>query len=309
MSLRFTDLLPTHRSTAFFRITGSVLIAQLVAIPFSSLLMEYDPWLPMFLGTGAMVFGGLLLIVLPETLSKTPDSWSWARDEHSETIGDDPPKATLIGGLVARSKKILSNLHSISISPLMVALILTFLANSLARSAVELLLQYASYRYHWTIAQASLLLPLRTAVQLVLLLFLLPYLSYVLIIRKSMDSKIKDLWISRGSAFMLVIGSIGVGLSPSPVVLALFLVIYALGSGFATAVRSLATSMVESHQIARLYAVMTVTDMLGGMLAGPSLSALYAWGLNLGGAWVGLPFIASGVLFLLVAIPLFFTRI
>lgn len=82
------------------------------------------------------------------------------------------------------------------------------------------------------------------------------------------------------------------------------LVISALGSGFATTVRSLATSLVAPSKVGRLYAAMTTMEMIGGMVAGPLLSKLYSFGLNLDGFWVGLPFLASGGLFLIVALPL-----
>ena len=87
------------------------------------------------------------------------------------------------------------------------------------------------------------------------------------------------------------------------------LVLYALGSGFSTAVRSLATSLVEPHHIARLYAAMATMEMIGGMIAGPLISSLYSAGLSLDGGWVGLPFLATGVLFVIVALPLFLSNL
>lgn len=54
---------------------------------------------------------------------------------------------------------------------------------------------------------------------------------------------------------------------------------------------------------------MTTMDMVGGMIAGPSLSALYGFGLSLDGPWVGLPFLASGVVFLFVALPLWLSNL
>ena len=172
--------------------------------------------------------------------------------------------------------------------------------------------------------KASFLLPLRAAIQLALLLVLLPVLSHCLATRFSMEGKIRDLYISRISVAMLMVGSVGIGLSPNPILMAICmlcslslrqrlmhigLVIYALGSGFAVAVRSLATSLVEQHQVGRLYAAMTTMEMIGGMAAGPTLSALYGVGLRLGGPWIGLPFVVSGALFLTVALPIWILRL
>lgn len=81
--------------------------------------------------------------------------------------------------------------------------------------------------------------------------------------------------------------------------------VYALGQGFASAVRSLATSLVEPHHIGRLNSYATTIDMVGSLAAGPLLSTAYGAGLELGGAWVGLPFLLSGVSYFAVGGPLF----
>jgi len=64
-----------------------------------------------------------------------------------------------------------------------------------------------------------------------------------------------------------------------------------LGGGFAALVRSLLTSLVEPHHVGTLYNMIAVTEMVGFLFAGPLLSLSFRKGLELGGMWIGLPFL------------------
>ncbi|CAG8954545.1 hypothetical protein HYFRA_00004460 [Hymenoscyphus fraxineus] len=275
-----------------------------------SVLMETNPWLPMFLGLGAMVFSGLTVIILPESLNKIPNRQIATSSLNSAIIDRDncedrSLKTYSLAAIAQKGRWLVDEYRCVFVSPIVAMLICTSLMNSLSKHSVDLLLQYASRRYHWTIAQTGLLFPLRAAVQLTVFLLILPSLSYYLTHYMSVNSKLKDLYISRGSVLLLVVGSIGIGLSPKPVPMAISLVISALGSGFTTCVRSLATSLLEPRQVGRLYAAMTTMEMIGGIIAGPVFSALYSYGLKLDGLWVGIPFLASGAIYMAIALPLF----
>jgi hypothetical protein len=43
-----------------------------------------------------------------------------------------------------------------------------------------------------------------------------------------------------------------------------------------------------------------IVEAIGAMLAGPLLSQMFQWGMDLGSAWLGLPFLASVVVFAFV---------
>lgn len=146
------------RSTSFFRISASLLVAQLIAIPTSSILMETYLWLPMFLGLGAMILGGMMVIMLPETLTQPPSSPGVFSALDSENVErenseDHISEAYSFDALVQNGKWIMDEYRSVFVSPIVATLIFTFLINSLGRSSLDLLLQYASRRYHWTISQ------------------------------------------------------------------------------------------------------------------------------------------------------------
>jgi hypothetical protein len=72
--------------------------------------------------------------------------------------------------------------------------------------------------------------------------------------------------------------------------------------------QSLLTSIVERHQVARLYAAITIMKMIGGVATSPVLSTLLSWGYDAGGIWIGLPFFVCGIIYMVVAVPLCMIR-
>lgn len=69
--------------------------------------------------------------------------------------------------------------------------------------------------------------------------------------------------------------------------------------------RSIAVFMVggqTSHDIARLSATIAILESLGMLLSGPFLSFIFRWGMKLGDAWLGMPFLLSGMLFFLITV-------
>lgn len=89
------------------------------------------------------------------------------------------------------------------------------------------------------------------------------------------------------------------------------LVISTLGSGFAPTMRSLATSLVESRHpnatsdIGRLYALISVAEGIGSLVAGPGMALAFRMGMSWGQAWLGLPFGFAAFLFALVSTIVF----
>lgn len=64
-----------------------------------------------------------------------------------------------------------------------------------------------------------------------------------------------------------------------------------------------------SHDIGRLYAVIAIMDGIGSLVAGPLFSLMFRWGLKLGGDWLGLPFLLTTALFLLITAAIFAVRL
>jgi hypothetical protein len=76
--------------------------------------------------------------------------------------------------------------------------------------------------------------------------------------------------------------------------------LYTFGTRFAAATRSVAISMIgrqTSRDIARLFATIAIIEALGVLLSGSLLSLVFRWGMKLGDAWLGMPFLLCGILF------------
>lgn len=83
---------------------------------------------------------------------------------------------------------------------------------------------------------------------------------------------------------------------PSLVVVSTGLVVQALGGGFTSLTRSLATSLVNPKKTGQLYAMVSVLDASSALSAGPMISWLFLQGIALGGDWLCLPYL--GVAFI-----------
>lgn len=84
---------------------------------------------------------------------------------------------------------------------------------------------------------------------------------------------------------------------------------YTLGTGFSASVRSIVTLMVVPEHVPQLYTYIALSDTVGGLVAGPFLSLTFHFGLALGGAWLGLPFLVSASLLAMVSVLVFIVRI
>jgi hypothetical protein len=93
------------------------------------------------------------------------------------------------------------------------------------------------------------------------------------------------------------------------------LVISTLGSGFSPTMRSLTTSLVESRHpnatsdIGRLYALISVAEGIGSLVAGPGMALAFRVGMSWGQVWLGLPFGFAALLFALVSIIVFSVKV
>lgn len=70
-----------------------------------------------------------------------------------------------------------------------------------------------------------------------------------------------------------------------------------LGSGFSSATRSFLTSLVSSHETAQLYTIFSVVAALGVLLGSRLLPLALAYGIELGGWMIGLPFFTMALMY------------
>lgn len=138
---------------------------------------------------------------------------------------------------------------------------------------------------------------IRNAGSLVTLLVLLPNASWLCLQRLGMAAVAKDLWLARWSGIVQVAGSLLIAAAVNGLFFSFGLAWFALGSGMASLIRSLLNALVEEHHVGTLNSLLGVTETVGVMVAGPLLAKSLSVGLNLGGAWIGLPFVTTALFF------------
>lgn len=85
---------------------------------------------------------------------------------------------------------------------------------------------------------------------------------------------------------------------PSPVVFIFGVGVLALGWGYYSAIRSLASTMVPASEIGMMSALLGWAPRAGTMVARPALAVMFKRGVELGGFGFGLPyFVAAGMFF------------
>lgn len=266
--------------------------------------MKSSPFLALSIAYGFLVTGFLLPIVLPETLKKT-----------SEQILSIEPSDE--GGLLSSpqnhsfKKKIslaISNIRELMFvfqNPTLAALSITFLILSLYSRNSDLVFLLASDRFHWSISEASFLIPIGAIIRFGTLVVLLPLLYHLLSSRSSMS---KDLFVVRASLIFLILGSLVIAIAPVPALYILGILIYGLSAGFSPAVRSLATSLVHPDHVSRLYAIIATGDTVGIIVFSPLVGKSYGWGVGLGGWWSGMAFICCAGLYAVFGASLWVVR-
>jgi hypothetical protein len=261
--------------------------------------MSMSLYYPLLCSLALLVFAILVSYALPETRGLGHEAAGAGVAAAAKPATETEPLLSDGPGIYPKRRRPAAKKHHGILSFLkqdinVTLLIMTFLMYTMGRQTMMLLIQYVSKRYNWTLAMAGELLSVRAAFSLVLLLVILPVLSSLAMTRFNLTVSQRDLWISRISVFLVTLGFFGLGLSPTPALMVLSLVVYTLGSGFGAANRSLATTMVHPDHIGKLYTSIAVFDTIGALVGGPTMSYAFKWGLKKGPAWTGAPFVILG---------------
>lgn len=293
-----SDITPeAGRAAVFLRVGAFNLLAALLMPPLAAWLMTFNPWIAALGGTLVMAVATVLLACLPETLDFADDTDTQQTDSGG-TARPSMARVKSSAAVMARDWRI-----PILILPFTVHMLLTGIGGNLVT------LQYLSKRYTLTLSRATLLLTIRNGVVVVLLFFVLPFVSTMLTRSYHLSSQRKDIYLTRVSQILLTVGWIAVGLSPNIPLVVISLAVVALGQGSYLLLRSSLTSLLPARHIARVYSFVSVIDTLGYMIDSPLLAALFKEGIALGGVWVGLPYFFIGIVFAIFTLLLFSVRV
>lgn len=252
--------------------------------------------------------------MIPETIHMHPkklkrDSSPGIIDTAQDTNTHDASKTTGGFDLVKVFSRIRDESKFVLENRLVLVLLSTAFISVIGRKQVDLLLLYVSTRYDIPLAKAGYIHTLMAAVNIALLLVVLPGVSSLLTARFRLDAFSKDLWLSRGSVILLTVGCFIIGFAPTlPSVLG-GVTVYTFGCGFDALCLTLISIFVEPSQSARIFSIYCLITTLGSLVGPPSLAGLFNLGLRLGNRWIGLPFFGTGVIYIIVASVVWLIRL
>ena len=285
------------------------MFAEFLAGAASGFLLSYSAWLAMLTSIGILCASVLIIFAFPETkgfASKTKQarsSMSLELDEYGvhATMKHASYNDSSLGRLKRKMRSIRKESGFILDNSGVSVLLLTFFVYKISRGAGAFFVQYVSKRYDWTIANANYLISVKAFFNVFLFTTMLPFAAWWLSEKRGIKGNKKEFFLAKISIMLLFFGTVGIGLAPNIVIMIVFLVAQTLGAGFAFQIRAIITSMVETHQVARLYVGITILETAGSLFAGPLSAGVFKWGMDLGGAWIGLPFLFTGSTFLFAA--------
>ncbi|KAJ5450750.1 uncharacterized protein N7458_007199, partial [Penicillium daleae] len=312
-----------ERTTALFLLQSCVILAEILGTPISAWLMQYNDWLPYILGTLILILGSAPILFLPETLEEAKANKARYRREansdaaesssSSSSSSNEPiepaGKRPVLQEFIHQAREFKDSTQFIWRNYSVCVMILCLLVSVISRQSSGVLLQYASKKFNWSIARTSLLISLRGVLNLTNYLVIMPALSYAAAKYLNLHGKHRDHRLSQGSGLISIIGFLAMGLAPVPTLLICGLVILSLGSAFLITARSLATSLVPPDHVGTLYSAIAISQSLGILVAGPLFAYLFRIGLHLGGAWLGLPFLQAGLLYVIATVAIWCIRV
>jgi hypothetical protein len=292
------DVVPAEeRATVFLQLTGAYMVAEIFAGPLAAFLMAVSAWLTLVIVLGLLVVTNLIILVLPET----NEVHSQHRRQSEDLLGLQDSGAkddSNLRKLWVQARDSLREVWDFILSNKRVGfLMMSIVFVVLGRFVQELLLQYATKRYGWSWSKAAFLLTVRSVSNLIILLTVVPALSWMCISYFSMSSMAKDLWLSRLSVVVQIAGSLLIAFAVNGSLLSVGLVVFAGGGGLIPLIRSLSNALVEEHHVGILNTLVGFVENVGLLLAAPLLSMSLAKGIYMGGVWIGLPFMCAAAMF------------
>lgn len=300
-----------HRADIFFRLGAFSLGAMLTMPPLSAWLMKISsPWVPALTGTMLKLAGAAVFCLCPETLRFHKEERSTTLSVHPQPLdgsigpggghADDgdaiEPESMEESSKLSWIDKLRATNRFLRDDWRVAALIVTFFGQAFLGKNRLLVLQYLSKRYKLSISEATLLMTTRSIMMFVLFLVIFPYISKLMLRRQlAISAQQKDLHLARASYVLWTIGWALMGAAPNIPVAAVSLAIGALGQGTTLLTRSFLASLIQPHEIARAYSLISVVEIVGGMLGSPTLAGIFTLGLSMGGQWIGLPFFVIGL--------------
>ncbi|KAG0158351.1 MFS multidrug transporter, putative [Penicillium digitatum] len=300
-----------ERATALFRLQSCIQIAEILATPLSAYLMTFGPMVPFMLSICIIVVGSIPVFFLPETLrnAKGMRVNREGPEQDSEGEQSQPRKRTVLQEVIRQVREFTQSTRFIWTDSNICLMVFVMFVTMMSRQSTNLLLQYVSKKFDWSIRRSSLLISLRGIFSIVTYLIIMPILTFLTVKHLNLHGKRSDHFLSKGSGVLSIIGFVIISIAPTPSILIGGQVILSIGSSFTVTTRSLATSLVQLDHAGTLYSAISIAQALGTLVSGPIFANLFRLGMHLGTAWMGLPFLQASLFFVVAVIAVWHIRL
>ncbi|KAI0128377.1 hypothetical protein BJ170DRAFT_682172 [Xylariales sp. AK1849] len=186
--------------------------------------------------------------------------------------------------------------------------ILCLVIQKLARPMLDMLLQYMSVKFKWSLSKAMYIVSLQAAVQIALYLWVVPQVYRWLLRRRKNNVTVANLALARLCISFLAIGALGMDVAPATPAFVAAVLVYTCGTSYPEAVRSFLTGLVDKSRITTLYTAMA---LVGGVTfaASPLLGLTLSAGIGKGGVLAGLPLLVAASIYVAACIGVWIIRI
>ncbi len=307
-------LIKFYRTNLFFYVNAFGHSTRIVGPVICASLMKMSIWAPIWLGVALQAFSVLGSLAMPETLDTAVkdggDSATSSADHNNETAQNDSslknsPDMSIVDEVLTS----LSRLVQIFSDWRMLFLAAVYPVRMMSSALTDLLPRYISYRYHWSLANATYLYSLQATGAATCLFALLPVVSDFLGKRFELSAVQKSVVLARVSFGFSALSLLLQGVAPSIPVLICALVIGTLGSGLPAVLRALAGSLIGQKDNGKVFTGLAVAETISQMLAYPAIAGLYNVGIGKGGgAWLGMPFDITGLILICTTMVMCFSR-
>lgn len=247
--------------------------------------MRFDSWLAVYFGLVLLVITVILVATVPETLHlRVPIESEPAPSPEDQSVSSPREGPRGSAHSVCQIFKIWSDWRLV-----LVALTCPF--RMIAYALSDLVQRYVSDRYGWSLADATLIYSLQAGAAAMMLFTVLPFISNQMDRRYSLSVIQKNVVMSRGSLFVLVVAYAVIGFAPTAALMIIGLLIETLSTGFPSTLRALAAALVDVDDKGRVFSVLAMAETFSAMMAYPVSATLFNIGIEKGGGpWLGLPY-------------------
>ncbi|KAM3524283.1 hypothetical protein MY4038_007824 [Beauveria bassiana] len=308
----FSDVTPAaERTMVFYQVNAVLRIVGVAATPLAAFLLGVNPWMALWIGIGLLVVGTACTLLLPETLDlrraadqrrASHGAWAEPRPQPMAKVS----ARSAIQRALASARSDFSHIWRFLLTSqgVMLLMVCNALAFPMKLALDGDLLQYMTKRFHWSWSTATYILSIENFFALGVLMVVLPATAWALD-RRGRSPLQRDLFLARVSAVFAFLGTTLIAFAPVGWLCMLALVIYSFASGFSPLFRSILSIIVEPHTIGALNTVIATIESIMGLISAPTLAWLFNRGMDLGGVWIGLPFMFTALLAALSTLGVF----